>query len=168
MITGMRAIWGDEKTQEWLEGVQANEPVVFESNTPIVAAVGAGEVDAGFVNHYYLYRFLSEEGQDFGARNNFLPGGGPGSLIMVSGAGILKSAANLENAQTFLDFLLSVPTQQYFAAQTFEYPLVDGVATVAGLPPLAELDEQAVDINLSQLSDLAGTQDMLLDLGIVD
>jgi iron(III) transport system substrate-binding protein len=87
---------------------------------------------------------------------------------MVSGAGILKSAANLENAQTFLDFLLSVPTQQYFAAQTFEYPLVDGVATVAGLPPLAELDEQAVDINLSQLSDLAGTQDMLLDLGIVD
>jgi len=168
MITGMRAIWGKERTQEWLEGIQANEPVVFESNTPIVTAVGAGEIDAGFVNHYYLYRFLAEEGQDFGARNFFLPGGGPGSLIMVSGVGILKSAANQENAQVFIDFLLSLPTQQYFAAQTFEYPLVDGVSSITGLPSLDELDEQAVDIDLSQLADLAGTQDLLLDLAIID
>jgi len=168
MVTGLRAIWGEERTREWLQGLQANEPTVFNSNTPIVAAVGAGEIDAGFVNHYYLYRFLSEEGEDFGARNYFLPGGGPGSLIMVSGAGILKSAANQENAQTFIDFLLSVPTQQYFASQTFEYPLVDGVNTVGGLPPLTELDEQAVNIELSELADLASTQEMLLDLGIID
>lgn len=168
MVTAMRASWGDEKTREWLQGIQANEPTVFESNTPIVAAAGAGEIDAGFVNHYYLYRFLSEEGADFAAQNYFLPGGGPGSLIMVSGAGILKSAANPENAQKFIDFLLSVPGQQYFAAQTFEYPLVEGVNTVAGLPSLAGLDSQAIDIDLSQLADLAGTQEMLLELGIID
>ena len=35
-----------------------------------------------------------------------------------------------------------------FAAQTFEYPLVDGVNTVTGLPSLAELDEQAVEAKL--------------------
>lgn len=168
MVTAMRAIWGEEKTREWLQGIQANEPTVFEGNTPIVAAVGAGEIDAGFVNHYYLYRFLSEEGADFAAQNYFLPGGGPGSLIMVSGAGILKSAANPENAQKFIDFLLSVPGQQYFAAQTFEYPLVEGVTTVTGLPPLADLDVQAIDVDLSQMADLAGTQEMLLELGIID
>jgi iron(III) transport system substrate-binding protein len=168
MVTAMRATWGDERTREWLQGIQANEPTVFEGNTPIVAAAGAGEIDAGFVNHYYLYRFLSEEGADFAARNYFLPGGGPGSLIMVSGAGILKSAANPENAQKFIDFLLSVPGQQYFAAQTFEYPLVEGVNTVAELPPLADLDGQAIDIDLAQLADLAGTQEMLLEMGIID
>ena len=149
-------------------GPQANEPKFFESNTAIVAAVGAGEIDAGFVNHYYLYRFLSEEGQDFAARNYFLPGGGPGSLIMVSGAGIHKSAANQGNAQKFVDFLLSTSGQQYFADQTFEYPLVEGVAAAAGLPPLMELDDQAIEIELSLLADLAGTQDMLLKLGIID
>jgi iron(III) transport system substrate-binding protein len=148
--------------------IQANEPAVYDSNTPIVAAVGAGEIDAGLVNHYYLYRFLAEDGQDFGARNHFLPGGGPGSLIMVSGAGILKSAANPDNAQKFVDFLLSVPGQQYFAAQTVEYPLVEGVSTTPGLPPLAELDAVAVDIDLARLADLAGTQAMLLDLGVID
>ena len=168
MVTAMRAIWGEEKTGEWLLGIQANEPAVFDSNTPIVAAAGAGEIDAGFVNHYYLYRFLAEDGQDFGARNYFLPGGGPGSLIMVSGAGLIKSASNPENGQKFIDFLLSVPGQQYFAAQTVEYPLVEGVTTLDELPPLAELDELAVDVDLAQLADLAGTQAMLLDLRIID
>jgi iron(III) transport system substrate-binding protein len=168
MVTGMRAMWGDERTAEWLRGIQANQPIVYEGNTPIVSAVGAGEIDAGFVNHYYLYRFLAEQGESFPARNYFLPGGGPGSLIMVSGAGILNSAANAANAQRFVDFLLSVPAQQYFAAQTFEYPLVEGVATAPGLPPLADLDAQAADIDLSQLADLQGTQDMLIDLGIID
>jgi iron(III) transport system substrate-binding protein len=168
MVTAMRAVWGDEKTGEWLLAIQANDPAVFDSNTPIVAAAGSGEIDVGLVNHYYLYRFLAEDGQNFGARNYFLPGGGPGSLIMVSGAGLLKSAANSENGQKFIDSLLSTPGQQYFAAQTVEYPLVDGVTTIDGLPPLVELDEMAVDIDLAQLADLAGTQQMLLELGVID
>ena len=168
MVTAMRALWGDERTADWLRGIQANDPLVFDGNSPIVQAVGAGEIDAGFVNHYYLYRFLAEQGESFAARNYFLPGGGPGSLIMVSGAGILASAENAENAQRFIDFLLSVPGQQYFAAQTNEYPVIEGVTTAAGLPPLAELDAQAADIELSQLADFQGTQDMLIELGIID
>ncbi len=167
MVTGMRAIWGQERTQAWLQGIQANEPVVYQKNTPIVAAVGAGEVEVGFVNHYYLHRFLAEEGENFSARNYFLPGGGPGSLIMVSGAGILQTAAHPENAQRFIEFLLSVPGQQYFAAQTFEYPVVAGVKISALLPSLADLNAQAVDISLSDLSDLEGTVTMFSELGIL-
>jgi iron(III) transport system substrate-binding protein len=168
MVTAMRAAWGDEKTSEWLQGIQANNPVVYPKNTPIVAGVAAGEVEVGFVNHYYLYRFLSEEGDNFPARNYFLPSGGPGSLIMVSGAGILENAENGENAQRFIEFLLSVPGQQYFAAQTFEYPLIEGVNLIATLPPLTDLDAVAIDISLTDLADLDGTQDMLLELGIIE
>ncbi|MCP5100623.1 MAG: iron ABC transporter substrate-binding protein [Chloroflexi bacterium] len=168
MVTAMRAAWGDEKTSEWLQGIQANNPVVYPKNTPIVAGVAAGEVDVGFVNHYYLYRFLSEEGDSFAARNYFLPSGGPGSLIMVSGAGILENAENGENAQRFIEFLLSLPGQQYFAAQTFEYPLIEGVNLIANLPPLADLDAVAIDMSLTDMADLEGTQDMLLELGIIE
>lgn len=169
MVTAMRKVWGEEKTRAWLEGIQANNPIVFEGNTPIVEAVGAGEIDAGFVNHYYLYRFLAEQGESFAARNYFLPGGGPGSLIMVSGAGILNSAANAENAQRFIEFLLSVPGQQYFASQTFEYPVVlEGVTLPPSLPPLAELEAMAADLTPAELADLQGTQDMLIDLGIIE
>jgi len=94
MLTAMRVVWGEDKAQQWLEGILANEPSVYPKNTPIVAAVGAGEVDVGFVNHYYLYRFLKEEGEDFPARNYFLPGGGPGSLVMVAGAGVLQASGS--------------------------------------------------------------------------
>lgn len=168
MVTGMRAIWGEAQTREWLGGIKANNPIVYSGNTPIVEAVGNGEVTVGFVNHYYLYRFLSDQGDTFAARNYFLPSGGPGSLIMVSGVGILKTAPNAINAQRFVEFLLSVPAQQYFASQTFEYPLIEGVTTVGQLPPLAELDALAIDIPLGDLADLQGTQNMLIELGIVE
>ncbi len=168
MVTAMRSVWGDEKTAEWLSGIQANNPVVYDGNTPIVSGVAAGEVDVGFVNHYYLYRFLAEEGESFPARNQFLTSGGPGSLIMVSGAGILNTAPNAANAQRFMDFMLSAPAQQYFAAQTYEYPVVEGVAVSGGIPPLAELDSIALNISLADLADLQGTQDMLFDLGIIE
>lgn len=168
MVTALRAVWGEAQTREWLTGIQANNPMVYSGNTPIVEAVGNGEIEVGFVNHYYLYRFTTAQGESFPARNYFLPSGGPGSLIMVSGAGILKTAENQANAERFIEFLLSAPGQQYFAAQTFEYPLIDGVNTVSQLPPLAELDAVALDIDLGDLDDLQGTQDMLIDLGIIE
>jgi iron(III) transport system substrate-binding protein len=168
MITAMRALWGEDKTRSWLQGIQDNNPIVYSKNTPIVEAVGNGEVAVGLVNHYYLYRFLTEHGEEFAARNYFLPGGGPGSLIMVSGAGILETAGNSENASRFINFLLSTPGQQYFASQTFEYPVMDGVKLVASLPPLETLEQGAVDIDLAALSDLAGTQKMLIELGIIE
>ncbi len=168
MVTAMQAAWGEGKTRLWLEGIMANDPIVYAKNTPIVDAVAKGEVDIGFVNHYYLYRFLAEQGESFGARNYFLPGGGPGSLIMVSGAGVLNTAENPENAEQFIEFLLSLSGQQYFAAQTYEYPVIEGVNLAAGLTPLAELDGQALNISLSDLADLQGIQELLLDVGAIE
>lgn len=163
MVTGMRQVWGEEATRAWLEGILANEPVFYEKNTPTVAAVAAGEVEVGFVNHYYLYRFLAEEGEGFAARNYFLPSGGPGSLVMVAGAGRVASGQNEDNATRFLDFMLSTVAQQYFASTTYEYPLIEGVNVQSDLTPLAELN--AIDISLGELADLQGTVVILQELG---
>jgi iron(III) transport system substrate-binding protein len=167
MVTAMRAQWGEEKTRQWLEGIQANKPKVFEGNAPIVEAVAAGEIDVGFVNHYYLYRYLQEQGDGFKARNHFLTGGGPGSLIMVAGAGRLASGKNEANALRFLQFMLSPVAQQYFSGQTFEYPVVEGVVTPRGLPPLADLDAVALDIDMADLDDLQGTTELLQTAGVL-
>jgi iron(III) transport system substrate-binding protein len=165
MVTAMRTVWGEEQTREWLEGIQANNPVVFEGNAPIVEAVGAGEIEVGFVNHYYLYRFLAEQGESFPARNYFLPGGGPGSLVMVSGVAQLASAPNPENALRFAEFLVSAEAQQYFTEQTNEYPVIEGVAGPEGLTPLEELN--AADIDLTDLADLQGTTQLLSEVGVL-
>jgi iron(III) transport system substrate-binding protein len=163
MVTAMRVTWGEERTREWLTGIQANNPKVFEGNAPIVEAVGAGEIEVGFVNHYYLYRFLKEQGESFKARNHFLTGGGPGSLVMVAGAGRLANGKNEANALKFIEFMLSTVAQQYFASQTYEYPLVEGVSTERGLTPLAELNRLKID--MVDLDDLAGTTKLLQDTG---
>lgn len=165
MVAAMRQLWGDDRTREWLEGMLANEVKAFPKNTPIVAAAGAGEVDLGLVNHYYVHRFIAEDGEDFGARNLYLNDGGPGSLVMVTGAGLLRSADNPENAEKFVRFLLSTVAQQYFAASTFEYPLVDGVATSRLLPPLSSV--VAPDIDLALLNDLAGSEALLRETGVI-
>ena len=165
MVTAMRILWGEEETRQWLMDMQANEPGVFPKNTPIVAGVGAGEVAFGLVNHYYLHRFIQEEGDEFAARNLFLKNGGPDSLVMVSGAGIVETSENSDNAEAFIRFLLSKVAQQYFAGQTFEYPLVEGVKTHRLLPPIDTLN--GPDIDLSTLSDLQGTDALLRETGVV-
>jgi iron(III) transport system substrate-binding protein len=165
MVTAMRALWGEDETRQWLEEMLANDPQFHPKNTPIVAAVGAGEIDVGFVNHYYLYRFLAEEGADFPARNYFLPLRGPGSLVMVSGAGVLETADHPEAAREFLSYLLSEETQRRFAESTFEYPLVEGVDAPAGLVPLEELNSPEID--LSELADLRGTLRLLRETGVL-
>ncbi|MCW5876032.1 MAG: iron ABC transporter substrate-binding protein [Anaerolineales bacterium] len=165
MVTGMRQIWGEDETRAWLEGVAANNPVYYSGNGGVVTAVASGEVEVGFVNHYYLYQFLAEQGEGFAARNHYLNNGGPDSLVMVSGAGILANGANQANAQRFLDFMLSAVAQQYFASRTYEYPLVEGVATSSLLVPLAELN--IPDISLGALSDMAGTAAIIEEVGMV-
>ena len=166
MVTGMRSIWGEQRTRAWLAGIKANKPKIYPKNTPIVAATGAGEIDVGFVNHYYLHRFIQENGEGFRARNYHLREGGPGSLIMVAGAGILETSAhNRENSAKFLRFLLSTVAQQYFAGQTYEYPLVDGIQTDRLLVPLETISRP--DVDMAALSDVEGTQALLRDLGIL-
>ncbi len=165
MVTAMRVIWGEAETRAWLEGIQANNPQIYPKNTPTVAAAGAGEIDVGFVNHYYLYRFLAEEGEGFAARNAHLTGGGPGAMILVAGAGVLEDSDNSENAIKFIEFMLSTVAQQYFAGKTYEYPLVEGVNVNRLLTPLADINAPAVD--MADLGDLEGTVDLIRDTGIL-
>ena len=85
---------------------------------------------------------------------------------MVAGAGILKTSQNHENAEKFLKFMLSTVGQQYFAGQTYEYPLVEGVKTNRLLTPIEEINKP--DVDMADLADLEGTQSLLRELGILE
>ncbi|MDE0720317.1 MAG: iron ABC transporter substrate-binding protein [Dehalococcoidia bacterium] len=165
MVTAMRSMWGDQRTVQWLENIQANDPKVYPKNTPIVSAAASGEIDVGLVNHYYLHRFLAEQGDSFSARNYHPPAGGPGAIVMVSGVGILEESNNKDNAQKFIDYLLSDISQKYFVEETYEYPLASGIPVAGGVSPLSEINNP--DLSSSALSDLEGTQALLREAGII-
>ena len=164
-VTAMRVLEGDEAARTWLEGIEANEPGSYEGNAQIVQAVADGEIDAGFVNHYYLLRFLAEQGDTFPVRNHFLSGSDSGALINVAGAGILSSSDAEASARRFIEFLLHPDSQRYFAQETFEYPLVAGIDGPTGAPPLDQIQTPAID--LSDLSDLQGTLSLLTETGVL-
>lgn len=165
MVTAMRVMWGEDKTRAWLQGMQANEAKVFEGNSQVVQAAGAGEIEVGLVNHYYLYRFLKEQGDGFKARNYFQAGNQPGALLMVAGVGHLKNGKNAANAEKFIKFLLSKVGQQYFVSQTNEYPVIDGIATPTELTPFEEL--ASASVQMTDLTDLKGTVQLMSEVGVL-
>lgn len=164
MVTAMREDWGESRTRSWLEGIIANSPQFYAKNTPTVAAVESGEILVGFVNHYYLHRFLAEEGDGFAARNYYTPAADAGSLVMAAGAGILASTDAPDEAERLLAFLQGLTAQQYFADKTHEYPFNPSVQANPSLPSLESIGAR-FQTNLGELSDLEGTQDLLREVG---
>jgi len=164
-VTALRVTEGEQGAREWLECMRDNETKVYPKNTPIVAAVGAGEIDLGLANHYYLFRFLKEHGTSFPARNHVLPGGDAGTLVNVAGVGILDATDNEDTAVQFVEFLLGPEAQQYFTNETYEYPLVSGIEVNPFLVPLREIQTPVVDLN--KLQDLEGTLQLLHEMNIL-
>lgn len=139
---------GEDATLAWLEALAENDPQDYPKNSPIVAAADAGEVDGGLVNHYYLLR-LRAEGEGNNSENWFIPAGDVGSLVMPAGVGIVDGTDMPDAARLFVEFLLSETAQGYFATETFEFPLIDGVNPAEGLPAINEIN--APDVDLSEL-----------------
>ncbi|MCH7231810.1 extracellular solute-binding protein [Glycomyces sp. L485] len=164
-VTALRVESGDEAAAEWLEGM-ADAPQ-REKNGPIVEDVAAGELEAGLVNHYYIYEKAAEAGvpvEEFGPALHYFSPGDAGGLVNVSGIGALGDAAENENVAALLDYLLAAEAQTTFAESTFEYPLIEGVAGPEGQPALEELVGPEIDLN--DLDDLATTVQMIQEAGL--
>ena len=160
----MRQIHGEDETEEWLRGMLANDVVEYPRNSPIVQAVGDGEIDVGLVNHYYLFRFLADD-PEFPADNHFTDPGVAGGLVNVAGVAVLRSSRNAENALAFIRFLLSEEGQTFFRDQTSEYPVTSEIEARPELVPLSLLNPPS--LALTSLSDLEGTLELLRDAGVL-
>jgi iron(III) transport system substrate-binding protein len=166
-ITAMRLLLGDEATAAWLDGMVANGTIAYEGNTQLNEAVIAGEVVFGITNHYYMHNILKQNPDaDASIDQYFFPAGDAGALVNVAGASVLASSDQSGLAQRFILWLLGSHAQNYFAQSTSEYPMVAGIPTVEGLKPLSEIESPA--INLSDLSDLQGSIDMIEASGALD
>jgi len=167
-VTAMRLDVGEERTRQWLEGLKANDPKLYEKNTPTVEATASGEIDLGLVNHYYLYLVKAEQGTDTPIANKYLPGDDPGALVSVAGAGVLEGAENGEGAERFVEFLLSDESQRFYTeeAEEAEIPLVDGIPAKEGVPTLEELADRGPDVDLSSFgTELERTLELLNETG---
>ena len=161
-VTALRVERGDDVARAFIEGLQDNDIEAYENNIAIRDAIANGEIDVGFINHYYVAEAIAEEGEDYPV-GIYFPPGDLGSLINVAGVGLVEGTEREEAALDFVRYLLGEEGQTFFAQETKEYPLSAGVRADPMLTPLDEIDAPAFD--LSRLDDLQGTVELLQETG---
>ncbi len=115
-------------------------------------------------NHYYNHRFLAED-PGLPSRNHEFAAGDIGALVIPSTASVLAASDKPEDGQAFIEFLLSEESQRYFAEETFEYPVADGVPAARGVPPLSSLKPPSGE-DAEQLGDIEGTGKLISASGL--
>jgi iron(III) transport system substrate-binding protein len=164
-VAAMILTEGEDATRQFLQGLVANDPVLFEDNSSTVRAVASGEIEVGFVNHYYKYEIEAEEGA-IPVENHFFTGGDPGALVNTAGSGVLTSSDQKGAATRLLDYMTGGIGQTYFAEETFEYPVVAAHKPSVDLVPLEQIQSPAIDLsNLGEA--LEPALKLLADVGLV-
>ena len=161
-VTAMRILEGEAATREWLEGIVASGIDSYSDEFAACQAIADGEIDAAFTNHYYIQRVL--DGDPDATIGTGFTEGDAGAVFNVAGAAVVDTTDVPTLAGNFVRHLLSAEAQDYFARSTFEYPLIPDVEPIGDLPTIDELD--VPDIDLTQLSDLEPTIDLMRNVGI--
>ena len=126
---------GEEATEIWAKKLVSNFARKPQGNDRSqIIAVANGEADLAIANSYYIGIMLSgSAGQEqleaakkvkmiFPNQEN------RGAHINISGAGILKNAPNKDNANSFIEFLISNRVQKYMIDKSYEYSVLNDVA----------------------------------------
>lgn len=164
-VTAMIQLRGESATEEWLRGIVANSPQYFEKNSLIVEAIDSGDIDAGLVNHYYIYEVAEELGRKINVENHFFAAGDIGNLVNASGVGIIRTSKKKDLGTRLIEYLLSKDVQKRFVEQVHEYSVVDPSLRPDGLIALS--DVQAPSVRLADLADLKRTQRLLIKVGLL-
>ncbi len=150
LVASMIESRGLEAAEEWAKGLVENfarEPQ--GGDTDQIKAVAAGECDVALVNHYYLVRLMQSDDaadQEVASKIDILfPNqDGRGAHANISGAGVVATAPNRDDAVTFLEHLTTDEAQSYFAEGNYEFPAVEGVKPHAVLAEWGEIRTDAV------------------------
>jgi iron(III) transport system substrate-binding protein len=126
---------GEEATEIWAKKLVSNFARKPQGNDRSqIIAIANGEADLAIANSYYIGIMLSgSAGQEqleaakkvkmiFPNQDN------RGAHINISGAGILKNAPNKDNANSFIEFLISNRVQKYMIDKSYEYSVLNDVA----------------------------------------
>ena len=149
LIASMIDAYGFDKAKEVVAGWVANLTTeVFANDTNALKAVSSGQCGVTIVNTYYLARLLDDPKYDnlklFWANQD-----DRGVHVNISGAGIVKSSKNKEEAQILLEYLSSEKAQDFYASANKEYPVLNSASIAESIKDWGDFFED--DINVSKL-----------------
>jgi len=186
-VTALRLTEGEETARTWLEDMQELNPNSYTSNTPMIEALAAGEIDVALTNHYYVLRiqhsapegeYEGDEEEEEEEEEEEIPASAPvdmyrfadgdfGNLALVTGAGVLQTSDQTDAAHDFLRFLLSQEAQSFAANQVNEYPVVSGTDVPDYMMPVEDALALSPEFELDRLREREATLELLRDVGLL-
>lgn len=157
LLASFIEINGEDQAKEWAADLVKNFARDPEGGDRDQAkAIAAGIGDVAIINTYYFGQMLnSEDPEEVKVAEGlgiFFPNQETtGTHVNVSGAGVVKTAKNKDNAIKLLEFLSAPEAQSIFAEANYEYPVNESVEATELLKSWGEFKEQ--DISLSVLGD---------------
>ncbi len=125
LTSAMIAHHGVAEAEKWLGGLKANLARTPEGNDRAqVKAIKEGVCDVAIINHYYMYKMLSDPKQKpwADAVNVIFPNqNNRGTHMNISGMAMTKHAPNKQNAVKLMEFLAGKKAQGMYAQLNGEY-----------------------------------------------
>ncbi len=162
-VTAMRLLEGPDAAREWLVSLREAGTERFPNEFVVSNQVADGALNAGFANHYYALRVRNSRPDaplDLAFTEN-----DAGALVNVAGVLRLQGTEREDLVNNFVRHLLSAEAQEFFATVSFAYPMIPDVAPPGGLPTIDQLDPP--DVDLSELSDLEPTLELMREAGVL-
>lgn len=156
-------VLGEEAAEVWARGLADNLARRPQGgDTDQIRAVAAGECTIGVANTYYWGRLAaSENPADRAAAEAvgiiFPNQDNRGTHVNLSGAGVIATAPNRENAIKFLEYLVSDDAQRIFADGNNEYPVVEGVTPSGPIAAHADFKRSTANASVFGLNAAAAT-----------
>ncbi len=151
LMGSMISALGEEQAEEWCRGLVANlarEPQGGDRDQ--LRGVAAGEGDIAVANTYYAAKLAAGPPEDQAVMDQlgvvFPNQDDRGSHVNLSGAGVVRGAANKAEAIRFIEFLTGPEAQAAFATSNKEYPVVPGYELAPELVAFGEFKEDALGL----------------------
>lgn len=145
---------GEEAAEAWGRGLNANLARAPQGgDTDQLKALAAGECTLAVSNTYYWGRLMaSSNPEDVAVAQQiafiFPNQDDRGTHVNISGAGVLTTAPNRDNAVRFLEYMVSDAAQQVLADSNNEYPAVPGVTINGPIRDFTEFRSSGMNVSV--------------------
>ncbi|MGR4001049.1 MAG: extracellular solute-binding protein, partial [Alphaproteobacteria bacterium] len=145
---------GENAAAKWANNVAKNFARKPQGgDTDQLRAAAQGICNIAIANHYYFARLLaSDKDADRNVASQLIPlwlgENTSGVHANISGAALLKSAKNKQEAIAFLEFLASNDAQEIFANANYEYPVVKDTPLSPTLKSLGQHHAEKLNVSI--------------------
>lgn len=124
-IAALVAMWGKERTREWLSGLMQNKVRLYDGNSAVVTALGQGEIEVGLTDTDDILQGKSRDlpieftsecgagGEEYG-----------GPLAFAHTVGLIKNRPHTKEGLALANYLLSASVEETLGSSEAQtYPI---------------------------------------------